>query len=69
VTATDRSASTEALRAAGYPYTRLGQWNAQQAKAEAAKGGGQAIANLGEVAQTRIDGGNDEIQRNINRRA
>jgi alkylation response protein AidB-like acyl-CoA dehydrogenase len=34
--------------------TKLGQWNAERAKAEAAQGGGQAIANLGKVAQTRI---------------
>ena len=33
---------------------RLGQWNAQRAKAEATRGGGQAIANLGKLAQTRI---------------
>jgi alkylation response protein AidB-like acyl-CoA dehydrogenase len=37
-----------------YAYTRLGQWNAQRAKAEAARGGGQAVANLGKIAQTRI---------------
>ena len=37
-----------------YAYSRLGQWNAQRAKAESKKGGGQAIANLGKVAQTRI---------------
>jgi len=37
-----------------YADTKLGQWNAQRAKAEAAKGGGQAVANLGKVAQTRI---------------
>ena len=37
-----------------YSDTKLGQWNAQRAKAEAAKGGGQAIANLGKIAQTRI---------------
>jgi alkylation response protein AidB-like acyl-CoA dehydrogenase len=37
-----------------YTEARLGQWNAQRAKAEAAKGGGQAVANLGKIAQTRI---------------
>jgi alkylation response protein AidB-like acyl-CoA dehydrogenase len=37
-----------------YTESRLGQWNAQRAKAEAARGGGQAIANLGKIAQTRI---------------
>jgi alkylation response protein AidB-like acyl-CoA dehydrogenase len=37
-----------------YAYSKLGQWNAQRAKAEAAKGGGQAVANLGKIAQTRI---------------
>jgi alkylation response protein AidB-like acyl-CoA dehydrogenase len=37
-----------------YAETKLGQWNAQRAKAEAKKGGGQAIANLGKLAQTRI---------------
>jgi alkylation response protein AidB-like acyl-CoA dehydrogenase len=37
-----------------YTFTMLGQWNAQRARAEAARGGGQAIANLGKIAQTRI---------------
>ncbi len=37
-----------------YTETRLGQWNAARAKAEAARGGGQAVANLGKLAQTRI---------------
>jgi alkylation response protein AidB-like acyl-CoA dehydrogenase len=37
-----------------YAISKLGQWNAQRAKAEAAKGGGQSIANLGKVAQTQI---------------
>jgi alkylation response protein AidB-like acyl-CoA dehydrogenase len=37
-----------------HTYTKLGQWNAERAKAEAAKGGGQAIANLGKIAQTCI---------------
>jgi alkylation response protein AidB-like acyl-CoA dehydrogenase len=34
--------------------TKIGQWNALRAKAEAVKGGGEAIANLGKIAQTRI---------------
>jgi alkylation response protein AidB-like acyl-CoA dehydrogenase len=37
-----------------YGYGKIGQWNAQRAKAEAKKGGGASIANLGKVAQTRI---------------
>jgi alkylation response protein AidB-like acyl-CoA dehydrogenase len=37
-----------------YTESKLGQWNAHRAKAEAAKGGGQAVANLGKIAQTRI---------------
>src|SRR3974390_1901460 len=37
-----------------FSYSKLGQWNAQRAKAEAKTGGGQGIANLGKVAQTRI---------------
>jgi alkylation response protein AidB-like acyl-CoA dehydrogenase len=37
-----------------HTYAKLGQWNAARAKADAAKDGGQAIANLGKVAQTRI---------------
>jgi alkylation response protein AidB-like acyl-CoA dehydrogenase len=37
-----------------YTDSRLGQWNAQRAKAEVARGGGAAIANLGKIAQTRI---------------
>ncbi len=37
-----------------YACTKLGQWNAQRAKAEAKKGGGAAVANLGKIAQTRI---------------
>jgi alkylation response protein AidB-like acyl-CoA dehydrogenase len=37
-----------------YAFTKLGQWNAQRAKAEAKRGGGEGIANLGKVAQTRI---------------
>ena len=37
-----------------YTDTKVGQWNAQRGKAEAKKGGGQAVANLGKLAQTRI---------------
>ncbi|HYA67888.1 MAG TPA: acyl-CoA dehydrogenase family protein, partial [Acidimicrobiales bacterium] len=37
-----------------YAFSKVGQWNAERAKAEAARGGGQSIANLGKVAQTRI---------------
>jgi alkylation response protein AidB-like acyl-CoA dehydrogenase len=37
-----------------YTESKLGQWNAQRAKAEAARGGGHAVANLGKIAQTRI---------------
>jgi alkylation response protein AidB-like acyl-CoA dehydrogenase len=35
-------------------YTDLGVWNARRGKAEAARGGGQAVANIGKIAQTRI---------------
>jgi alkylation response protein AidB-like acyl-CoA dehydrogenase len=37
-----------------YTYSKLGQWNAQRAKAEASTGGGAAVANLGKIAQTLI---------------
>jgi alkylation response protein AidB-like acyl-CoA dehydrogenase len=37
-----------------YTDSRLGQLNAQRAKAEAARGGGQGVANLGKILQTRI---------------
>jgi alkylation response protein AidB-like acyl-CoA dehydrogenase len=46
-----------------YSFTKLGQWNAQRAKAEAqlgvkqganGGGGGQSIANLGKITQTAI---------------
>jgi alkylation response protein AidB-like acyl-CoA dehydrogenase len=37
-----------------YTCSKLGQWNAQRSKAEATKGGGVAVANLGKIAQTRI---------------
>jgi alkylation response protein AidB-like acyl-CoA dehydrogenase len=32
----------------------VGAWNALRAKAEAARGGGQSVANIGKLAQTRI---------------
>ena len=37
-----------------HTYTRLGWWNAERAKAEAGRDGGQSVANLGKIAQTRI---------------
>jgi alkylation response protein AidB-like acyl-CoA dehydrogenase len=37
-----------------HSYTKIGQWNALRARAEGAKGGSPAIANLGKVTQTRI---------------
>lgn len=37
-----------------HTFAMVGQWNTERAKAEAARGGGQAIANLGKLAQTRI---------------
>ena len=37
-----------------YTYTRLGLWNAQRGKAEAKRGGGQAVASIGKLVQTRI---------------
>ena len=35
-------------------HANTGQWNALRGKAEAARGGGQAVANIGKLAQTRI---------------
>jgi alkylation response protein AidB-like acyl-CoA dehydrogenase len=35
-------------------YTRTGQWNAQRGRAEASRGGGQALASIGKLAQTRV---------------
>ena len=35
-------------------YVQLGSWNAQRARAEAARGGGQAVANIAKLSQTRI---------------
>jgi alkylation response protein AidB-like acyl-CoA dehydrogenase len=37
-----------------YAYTETGRWNAQRGKAEAQRGGGQAVASIGKLAQTRI---------------
>ncbi len=37
-----------------YTYGELGIWNAQRAKAEAQRGGGQAVASIGKLTQTRI---------------
>jgi alkylation response protein AidB-like acyl-CoA dehydrogenase len=34
--------------------THLGSWNALRARDEAARGGGQSVANIGKLAQTRI---------------
>ena len=37
-----------------YTDTMLGRWNALRGKAEAAKGGGQSVASVGKINQTRI---------------
>jgi alkylation response protein AidB-like acyl-CoA dehydrogenase len=37
-----------------YSYSQLGLWNAQRGKAEARVGGGQAVASVGKLTQTRI---------------
>jgi alkylation response protein AidB-like acyl-CoA dehydrogenase len=37
-----------------YTYAQLGVWNAQRGKAEAQRGGGQAVASVGKLTQTRI---------------
>jgi alkylation response protein AidB-like acyl-CoA dehydrogenase len=37
-----------------YAYTETGRWNAQRGKAEARLGGGQAVASIGKLGQTRI---------------
>jgi alkylation response protein AidB-like acyl-CoA dehydrogenase len=37
-----------------YSYSQLGLWNAQRGKAEARRGGGQALASIGKLTQTRI---------------
>jgi len=37
-----------------HTYTETGRWNALRGKAEAARGGGQAVASIGKLTQTRI---------------
>jgi alkylation response protein AidB-like acyl-CoA dehydrogenase len=37
-----------------YAFSQLGVWNAQRGKAEARRGGGQAVASIGKLSQTRI---------------
>ena len=37
-----------------YAYSETGLWNAQRGKAEAKRGGGQAVASIGKLSQTRI---------------
>jgi alkylation response protein AidB-like acyl-CoA dehydrogenase len=37
-----------------YTYTQLGTWNAMRGKAEARQGGGQSVASIGKLMQTRI---------------
>jgi alkylation response protein AidB-like acyl-CoA dehydrogenase len=37
-----------------HTYTRLGLWNALRGRAEAQRGGGQAVAGIGKLTQTRI---------------
>ena len=37
-----------------YAFSQLGLWNAQRGKAEARTGGGQAVASIGKLGQTRI---------------
>jgi alkylation response protein AidB-like acyl-CoA dehydrogenase len=37
-----------------YTFSETGLWNAQRGKAEAQRGGGQAVASIGKLTQTRI---------------
>ena len=37
-----------------YSYTEAGLWNARRGKAESRRGGGQAVASIGKLSQTRI---------------
>jgi alkylation response protein AidB-like acyl-CoA dehydrogenase len=37
-----------------YSYSQIGLWNAQRGKAEAQRGGGQSVASIGKISQTRI---------------
>jgi len=37
-----------------YAFSQTGLWNAQRGRAEAKRGGGQAVASIGKLSQTRI---------------
>ena len=37
-----------------HTYTLLGRWNALRGKAESARGGGQSVASVGKILQTKI---------------
>ena len=37
-----------------YAFSETGRWNAQRGKAEAKRGGGQSVASIGKLSQTRI---------------
>jgi alkylation response protein AidB-like acyl-CoA dehydrogenase len=37
-----------------YAFSETGLWNAQRGRAEARRGGGQAVASIGKLSQTRI---------------
>ena len=37
-----------------YAYGETGRWNALRGRAEASRGGGQAVASIGKLSQTRI---------------
>jgi alkylation response protein AidB-like acyl-CoA dehydrogenase len=37
-----------------YTLTQTGAWNAQRGKAEAQRGGGQAVSSIGKLTQTHI---------------
>jgi alkylation response protein AidB-like acyl-CoA dehydrogenase len=37
-----------------YAFSETGRWNALRGRAEAAKGGGQSVASIGKLSQTRI---------------
>jgi alkylation response protein AidB-like acyl-CoA dehydrogenase len=38
-----------------YAYTETGRWNALRGRAEAKRGGGQSVASIGKLTQSRID--------------
>jgi alkylation response protein AidB-like acyl-CoA dehydrogenase len=38
-----------------YAYTETGRWNALRGRAEAKRGGGQSVASVGKLSQSRID--------------